>query len=193
MCLRVEGWGEVGAPACGQQCPGFETTPSLTHPRTPPHAAHLPALQRAIFPGDSELQQLLHIFKLLGTPSEEVWPGVTKLRDWHEFPQWHAQDMEKVFPKLCPAGIDLMMKMFEYDPANRLTVSERWWPMATAVLLLAVEFHRGGGGGRGALAVWSVERWMPALPPRPPLRPWSTRSQPNLTQPTHCCCCCSCC
>ena len=123
MCLRVEGWGEVGAPACGQQCPGFETTPSLTHPRTPPHAAHLPALQRAIFPGDSELQQLLHIFKLLGTPSEEVWPGVTKLRDWHEFPQWHAQDMEKVFPKLCPAGIDLMMKMFEYDPANRLTVS----------------------------------------------------------------------
>ena len=56
----------------------------------------LPALQQAIFPGDSELQQLLHIFKLLGTPSEEVWPGVTKLRDWHEFPQWHGQDLHQV-------------------------------------------------------------------------------------------------
>jgi len=79
-------------------------------------------VQQAIFPGDSELQQLLHIFKLLGTPSEEVWPGVTKLRDWHEFPQWHPQDLHKVFPKLCPAGIDLMQKMFEYDPAKRITV-----------------------------------------------------------------------
>ena len=68
------------------------------------------------------MQQLLHIFKLLGTPSEDVWPGVTKLRDWHEFPQWHPQDLTKVFPKLCPAGIDLMQKMFEYDPAKRITV-----------------------------------------------------------------------
>lgn len=79
-------------------------------------------LQQAIFPGDSELQQLLHIFKLLGTPSEDVWPGVTKLKDWHEFPQWHPQDLARVFPRLCPAGIDLMAKMFEYDPARRVTV-----------------------------------------------------------------------
>ncbi|KAG2585340.1 hypothetical protein PVAP13_6KG384006 [Panicum virgatum] len=41
-----------------------------------------------LFPGDSELQQLLHIFKLLGTPNEQVWPGVGKLPDWHEYPQW---------------------------------------------------------------------------------------------------------
>jgi hypothetical protein len=40
------------------------------------------ALQQPLFPGDSELQQLLHIFKLLGTPSEKLWPGVSKLRDW---------------------------------------------------------------------------------------------------------------
>ena len=30
------------------------------------------ARKQAIFPGDSELQQLLHIFKLLGTPNEEI-------------------------------------------------------------------------------------------------------------------------
>lgn len=82
------------------------------------------ARKQAIFPGDSELQQLLHIFKLLGTPSEEVWPGVTQLRDWHEFPQWHPQDLNKVFPKLCPLGIDLMQKMFEYDPAKRVTAKD---------------------------------------------------------------------
>lgn len=38
--------------------------------------------QQPLFPGDSEWQQLLQIFKLLGTPSEHVWPGVSRLRDW---------------------------------------------------------------------------------------------------------------
>ncbi|KDD73953.1 protein kinase, partial [Helicosporidium sp. ATCC 50920] len=44
------------------------------------------ARKQALLPGDSELQQLLHIFKLLGTPSEDTWPGVTQLRDWHDWP-----------------------------------------------------------------------------------------------------------
>lgn len=81
-------------------------------------------LQQAIFPGDSELQQLLHIFKLLGTPSEDVWPGVTKLRDWHEFPNWRCQDLNKVFPRLCEHGVDLMKRMFEYDPAKRINAKD---------------------------------------------------------------------
>ena len=82
------------------------------------------ARKQAIFPGDSELQQLLHIFKLLGTPSEDLWPGVSRLRDWHEFPQWRPQDLSKVFPKLDEAGIDLMKKMFDYDPAQRITAMD---------------------------------------------------------------------
>ena len=80
-------------------------------------------LQAALFPGDSEVQQLLHIFKLLGTPNEDTWPGVASLRDWHEFPQWKPQPLEKIFVTLEPAGIDLMTKMFAYDPAERITVS----------------------------------------------------------------------
>ncbi len=58
-----------------------------------PADGRAPAAQVALFPGDSELQQLLHIFKLLGTPSEDEWPGVTKLRDWHEFPNWAPQNL----------------------------------------------------------------------------------------------------
>jgi len=82
------------------------------------------ARKSAIFPGDSELQQLLHIFKLLGTPAENVWTGVTKLRDWHEFPQWRPQDLSKVFPRLDENGIDLMRRMFEYDPAKRINAMD---------------------------------------------------------------------
>lgn len=94
-----------------------------------------PAVQQAIFPGDSELQQLLHIFKLLGTPSEEVWPGVTRLRDWHEFPQWHPQDLSRVRCRAgrnghtcCPAAVQ------EFAPGGPQPLlckrgSTRWLPV----------------------------------------------------------------
>ncbi|GBG60961.1 hypothetical protein CBR_g18560 [Chara braunii] len=82
------------------------------------------ARKAPLFPGDSELQQLLHIFKLLGTPNEEVWPGVSKLRDWHEFPQWQPQNIARVVPQLDEKGIDLLQKMLQYDPAKRISAKE---------------------------------------------------------------------
>ena len=78
-----------------------------------------------LFPGDCELRQLLHIFKLLGTPTEEEWAGVSQLRDWHEFPNWRKQSLAEHFPTLEPAGVDLLDAMFIYDPADRITVCLR--------------------------------------------------------------------
>lgn len=80
--------------------------------------------KQPLFPGDCELQQLLHIFKMLGTPNEDNWPGVTRLRDWHEWPQWQPQDLSKTFPTLGEEGIDLMKRMMEYDPAKRISAKE---------------------------------------------------------------------
>lgn len=80
--------------------------------------------KQALLPGDSELQQLLHIFKLFGTPDESVWPGVSRLRDWHEWPRWRPADLAKIFPKLEPEGLDLMRQMFTYDPAKRISMKE---------------------------------------------------------------------
>ncbi|CAN6444397.1 unnamed protein product [Victoria cruziana] len=77
--------------------------------------------RHALFPGDSELQQLLHIFRLLGTPTEEQWPGVSSLRDWHEYPQWKPQNLARAVPSLDPQGVDLLSKMLQYDPANRIS------------------------------------------------------------------------
>lgn len=80
--------------------------------------------KQPLFPGDSEMQQLLHIFKVLGTPNEEIWPGVTKLRDWHEYPQWRPTDFNKIFPTLEPAGIELMKQMLAFDPSLRISAKE---------------------------------------------------------------------
>ncbi|KAJ8647851.1 hypothetical protein MRB53_000874 [Persea americana] len=77
--------------------------------------------RQALFAGDSELQQLLHIFRLLGTPTEEQWPGVKSLRDWHEYPQWKPQSLQRAVPSLEPEGLDLLSRMLQYDPANRIS------------------------------------------------------------------------
>lgn len=46
--------------------------------------------------------------RLLGTPNEEVWPGVSQLRDWHDYPQWKSQNIARAVPGLHPSGVDLL-------------------------------------------------------------------------------------
>ena len=38
--------------------------------------------RRPLFQGDSEIDQLFRIFRVLRTPTEELWPGVTQLPDF---------------------------------------------------------------------------------------------------------------
>ncbi|GMN65249.1 hypothetical protein TIFTF001_034322 [Ficus carica] len=77
--------------------------------------------RQALFPGDYEFQQLLHIFRRLGTPSEKQWPGVSSLRDWHVYPQWEPQKLARAVPSLGADGVDLLLKMLKYDPAERIS------------------------------------------------------------------------
>ncbi|CAI8601455.1 unnamed protein product [Vicia faba] len=77
--------------------------------------------RQALFPGDSEYQQLLNIFKLLGTPTEQQWPGVSSLRDWHVYPKWEAQNLTRAVPSLAPEGVDLLSKMLKYNPCERIS------------------------------------------------------------------------
>ncbi|GFP86352.1 cell division control protein 2 homolog c [Phtheirospermum japonicum] len=65
--------------------------------------------RQALFPGDSEFQQLLHIFRLLGTPTEKNWP------------HWEPQNLAHAVPSLGPDGIDLLTRMLKYDPADRIS------------------------------------------------------------------------
>nr|CAH7732228.1 unnamed protein product [Callosobruchus chinensis] len=53
--------------------------------------------KRAIFPGDSEIDQLYKIFKILGTPSESTWEGISHFPDYtRNFPVWKAIDMNDI-------------------------------------------------------------------------------------------------
>ena len=77
------------------------------------------------FVGDSEIDQLYKIFRILGTPNEKVWPGVTKLRDYKKtFPNWGPTNFESNLRNLDPLGLDLLRKMLTYDPAARITAKD---------------------------------------------------------------------
>ncbi|CAK9229653.1 unnamed protein product [Sphagnum troendelagicum] len=78
--------------------------------------------QRPLFPGDSEIDELFKIFRTLGTPNEETWPGVTSLPDFKSaFPKWPPKNLASIVPGLEPAGVDLLSKMLMLEPSQRVT------------------------------------------------------------------------
>jgi len=80
------------------------------------------SLGRPLFPGQSTNDQLLKIFKHLGTPSEETWSGVTELPEWkNDFPKFEPHQLNEIVPTLDPVGIDLLARMLQYDPQQRVT------------------------------------------------------------------------
>lgn len=78
-----------------------------------------------LFPGDSEIDQLFRVFRLLGTPNEQTWPGVSSFPDFKpSFPQWPSQKISKVVPDLDLLGVDLLSKMLCYEPHKRISAQQ---------------------------------------------------------------------
>ena len=64
---------------------------------------------RPLFPGSDVDDQLKRIFKLLGTPTEETWPGMTSLPEYKNFPLYPiTMTLSQVCPKLNNKGRDLL-------------------------------------------------------------------------------------
>mmetsp|Transcript_47950 Transcript_47950/g.79439 ORF Transcript_47950/g.79439 Transcript_47950/m.79439 type:complete len:315 (-) Transcript_47950:354-1298(-) len=83
------------------------------------------ATRTPLFPGDSEIDQLYRIFRALGTPNEQIWPGVTKYPDYRTtFPQWTPQSLKKIVPTMDSLGLDLLSKMLIYEPSKRISARE---------------------------------------------------------------------
>lgn len=59
--------------------------------------------------GDSEVDELFKIFRILGTPNEDMWPGVTALQDWNDdFPVWPSLQIGHFVSNINSDGIDLI-------------------------------------------------------------------------------------
>lgn len=80
------------------------------------------ATGNALFHGDSEIDQLFRIFRSLGTPTEENWPGVSSMNAYKpSFPRWNRNVLRSLVPDLDDQGFDILTKMLIYDPQKRIS------------------------------------------------------------------------
>ncbi|MEJ1284252.1 cyclin-dependent kinase 10 [Cricetulus griseus] len=83
--------------------------------------AHKPLL-----PGTSEIHQIDLIVQLLGTPSENIWPGFSKLplAGQYSLRKQPYNNLKHKFPWLSEAGLRLLNFLFMYDPKKRATAGD---------------------------------------------------------------------
>jgi len=79
---------------------------------------------RPLFPGRNDKDQLLRIFKVLGTPTLDDWPGMAELPQYQQnYTVYKRQSLGKIVP-LNQNGIDLLEEFLHYDPEKRVTAEK---------------------------------------------------------------------
>lgn len=87
--------------------------------------AELTNAGRPLFPGNDVDDQLKRIFKLLGTPTEETWPGMTQLPEYKPYPMYFVNtNWQQVVPNLSSRGRDLLLSLLVCNPGRRISAEE---------------------------------------------------------------------
>uniref|UniRef100_G1QVP2 Cell division protein kinase 5 n=1 Tax=Nomascus leucogenys TaxID=61853 RepID=G1QVP2_NOMLE len=103
--------------------------------KPPVYPPELANAGRPLFPGNDVDDQLKRIFRyplildsvdtLLGTPTEEQWPSMTKLPDYKPYPMYPATtSLVNVVPKLNATGRDLLQNLLKCNPVQRISAEE---------------------------------------------------------------------
>lgn len=123
------------------------------------------AIREFFLPSNTDIEQLAVICDVFGTPTEDVWPGVSKLRFYNPpnaanaagalkkaqpLSWWRAR-----FPLLGEDGIDLVRGMLTLNPQKRLTAKQalehRYWTNAPKPTRLE-DLPRNRAGGETKMA-----------------------------------------
>lgn len=81
-------------------------------------------LGQPLFPGESGIDQLVEIIKVLGTPSREQIRTMNPNYMEHRFPQIKPHPFSRVFKRGPPDAIELITPLLEYSPGQRLSAIE---------------------------------------------------------------------
>lgn len=81
------------------------------------------ATGRPLFPGSTVKEELHLIFRLLGTPTEDTWPGVMALTEFraYNFPRYLPQPLISHAPRLDTEGINLLTSLLLYESKSRVS------------------------------------------------------------------------
>ncbi|MED6135577.1 hypothetical protein PIB30_047841 [Stylosanthes scabra] len=89
--------------------------------------------RETLFKGKNEVEQVDQIFRTLGTPDENIWPGISKLPGSKaKFVKQPYNMLRKKFPVasftgqpvLSESGFDLLSRLLTYDPEKRITAKD---------------------------------------------------------------------
>ncbi|KAG8363343.1 hypothetical protein BUALT_Bualt19G0012600 [Buddleja alternifolia] len=82
-------------------------------------------LGHPLFPGESSVDQLVEIIKVLGTPTREEIKCMNPHYTEFKFPQIKAHPWHKVFQnRMPPEAVDLVSRLLQYSPTLRFTALE---------------------------------------------------------------------
>ncbi|CAN1853243.1 Shaggy-related protein kinase epsilon [Linum perenne] len=82
-------------------------------------------LGQPLFPGESGVDQLVEIIKVLGTPTREEIKCMNPNYTEFKFPQIKAHPWHKIFHKrMPPEAVDLVSRLLQYSPNLRSTAVE---------------------------------------------------------------------
>lgn len=114
-------------------------------------------LRTPFLPGNTDVHQLELIAQAVGTPTEDNWPGVSKLPDYippsRENPPRPLQGREhfsSLFGTSGAVGVELLVRMLSLDPRKRPSAREvlmdRWWTIEPRPTRKEDLPRKGGGG-----------------------------------------------
>ena len=82
-------------------------------------------LGRALFPGQTELEQLELICRLLGTPNDKIWPSFQQYNTNNmQLPQYPYNRLQNTFGASGKEAVALIGRMLTYDPSKRITADK---------------------------------------------------------------------
>lgn len=80
---------------------------------------------RPLFPGTTNEDQIIRIFRIMGTPTERTWPGLSQFPEYKTTWQMYAtQLLSTILPQIDPVGIDLLQRLLQLRPELRISAAE---------------------------------------------------------------------
>ncbi|CAK7230807.1 negative regulator of the PHO system [Sporothrix bragantina] len=80
---------------------------------------------RPLFPGTTNEDQMVRIFRIMGTPTEHTWPGVSQFPEYKAtVPRYQPQDLRQILPQIDPTGIDLLQRLLQLRPEMRISAHD---------------------------------------------------------------------
>jgi cyclin-dependent kinase len=85
---------------------------------------------RPLFCGANDADQLIKIFKIIGTPTRQDWPTMAEMPDYHNkykdgIPMYEGHKLKAILGgRLDRLGVDLLERMLQPDPLKRITARD---------------------------------------------------------------------